>query len=149
MLPLAAAHAQGTIKATTRMRPDGSSLTTVTNPDTRTREETIAEQNGKVRSKTVYTLNGENFATGATHFDAKGAVRYKEVYTFDYTGRITESKLYAADNRPLGKRVFIIGDKNQARVEDYDAAGNLITQAGRPTTGRSGQPEVRRAIPVR
>lgn len=129
--------------------PDGSTLTTVTNPDTKTREETIAEQGGKVRRRTVYSINEQNFATGATHFDAKGGVRFKEVYTFDYTGRITESKLYAADNRSLGRRVFILEGKNQARIEDYDAAGNLVTQAAKPTTSRAGKPEVRRATPVR
>jgi hypothetical protein len=147
LLPLFA-RGQGTIKATTRMRPDGSMLTTVTNPDTRTKEETITDGGGKVLSKTIYFLNEQNFAKGATHLDGKGAVRYKEAYAFDYSGRIMESKLYAADNHPLGRRVFIYNAKNEARVEDYDANGNLITPAARPAA-RGGQPEVRRAIPVR
>lgn len=147
LLPLAAACGQGTIRATTRVMPDGSTLTTVTNPDARTREETIAETSGKVRSKTIYFLNEQNFATGATHLDAKGKVRYKETYLFDYAGRITESKLYAADDRPLGRRVFVYEGKTQARIEDYDASGNLLTPAAR--AGRPAKPEVRRATPVR
>jgi len=156
LLPLAAASGQGVLRATTRVLPDGSTLTTVTNPDTQTREETIAEAGaggkaGKVLSKTIYFLNEQNFAKGATHLDGKGAVRYKETYLFDYSGRIMESKLFSADNRPLGRRVFIYDGKvqSQARIEDYDANGNLITAATRPATVRSSQPEVRRAIPVR
>jgi hypothetical protein len=148
-LPLVSARGQGTIRATTRVLPDGSTLTAVTNPDTRTREETIAETSGKVLRKTIYTLNEQNFATGATHLDAKGGVRYKEVYSFDYSGRITESKLFTGDDRPLGRRVFVYEGKNQAHIDDYDANGILLTQARKAGAGRSGQPEVRRAIPVR
>ncbi len=148
-LPLVPVRAQGTIKATTRLLPDGTSLTAVTNPDTRTREETITEAGGKVRSKTIFYLNEQNFAKGATHFDGKGNVRYKENFRFDYAGRITEAKLYAADDRPLGRRVFVYNGKTQARIDDYDVNGNLITAATRPGPNRTGTPEIRRAIPVR
>ncbi len=144
-LPLVSARAQGTIKATTRMRPDGTTSTTVINPDTRTSEETIADDKGKVLSKTVYFLNEQNFARGATHLDALGKVRYKESYKFDYSGRITESTLFSATNQPLGRRVFVYEGKLQARIEDYDAQGNLVS--GGKTRGGTG--EVRRAIPVR
>lgn len=152
LLPLAGAFGQalGTIRATTRILPDGSTQTTVTNPDTHTREETIAQTNGKVIRKTLFTLNEQDFATGATHFDSQGKVRYKEVYSFDSTGRISEAKIYSADNQPLGKRAFIYDGKvqNQARIVDYDANGNLIAP-GTASTARAGQREVRRAIPVR
>ena len=144
-LPLVSARAQGTIKATTRMRPDGTTATTVINPDTRTSEETIADAGGKVLSKTVYFLNEQNFARGATHLDAQGKVRYKESYKFDYSGRITESTLFSATNQPLGRRMFVYGAKNAVRIEDYDAQGNLVS--GGKMRGTAG--EVRRAIPVR
>ena len=151
VLPLAAADAQsyGAIKATTRMRPDGTTATTVLNPDTRTSEETIAEAGGKVLSKTIYFLNEQNFAKGATHLDGKGKVRYKESFKFDYSGRIMESTLFAADNSPLGRRVFVYEGKLQARIEDYDAAGNLLPGAKRAGAARGGAPEVRRAQPAR
>ena len=136
-----ALHAQGTIRATTRLLPNGTNMTTVTNPDTRTREETITDAGGKLLGKTIYYLNEQNFARGATHLDGKGKVRYKELYTFDYAGQITESKLFGANNQPLGRRVFIADGKDKARVEDYDAAGNLITKAGKPATGKAGRPK--------
>ena len=152
-LPLAA-HAQGTIKATTRMRPDGTMATTVLNPDTRTSEETITAagtdlQPGKVLSKTIYYLNAQNFAKGATHLDGEGKVRYKESYKFDYTGRVMESTLFGPNNEPLGRRVFVYEGKTQARIEDYDANGNIVSGGRRPGTTRGGAPEVRRAQPVR
>ena len=148
LLPLAGAHGQGTIKATTRLLPDGSSLTAVTDPDKHTREETITEAGGKVRSKTVFFLNEQNFAKGATHLDAKGNIRYKETYRFDYSGRITESLLFSADDRPLGRRVYVYEGKAQARIDDYDATGNLIAAPARSGGTRTGTPQVRRAIPV-
>ena len=150
-LPLLSAHAQSgnAIKATTRMRPDGTTSTTVLNPETRTSEETIAEAGGKVLSKTIYFLNSQNFAKGATHLDGKGKVRYKESFKFDYAGRIMESTLFTADNRPLGRRVFVYEGKLEARIEDYDAAGNLISGGKKTGATRGGQPEVRRAQPVR
>jgi hypothetical protein len=147
-----AARADNTIKATTRLLPDGTTLTMITNPETHTREETIAQTNGKVLRKTVFALNEQNFATGATHYDGKENVRYKEVYSFDAEGRITESKLFASDGRPLGRRVFIYdtGTKGQARVEDYDANGRLIPPTARAVPKPSGgRPTVRRATPVK
>ena len=153
-LPLAA-HTQGTIKATTRMRPDGTMATTVLNPDTRTSEETITEvgtdqRPGKVLSKTVYFLNDQNFAKGATHLDGQGKVRYKESYKFDYSGKIMEATLFGPNNEPLGRRVFVYEGKAQpVRVDDYDVNGSLLTGGRKPGTTRSTAPEVRRAQPVR
>ena len=149
VLPLVSARAQGTIKATTRMRPDGSTATTVVNPDTRTSEETISDQSGKVLSKTIFYLNEQNFAKGATHLDGQGKVRYKETYKFDYSGKIMEATLFGPRNEPLGRRVFVYEGKAQpTRVEDYDASGNLVTGGRKPGTTRGGPPEIRRAVPV-
>ena len=154
-LPLAAARAQGPIKATTRMRPDGSMATTVLNPETRTSEETVTEAGtdlrpGKVLSKTIYFLNEQNFAKGATHLDGQGKVRYKESYKFDYSGKIMEATLFGPNNEPLGRRVFVYEGKAQpVRVEDYDANGNLLSGGRKPGPTRSTVPEVRRAVPAR
>lgn len=147
LLAPADARAQGTIRATTRVLPDGSTLNAVTDPAKRTREETIADTTGKVKSKTIFFLNEQNFARGCTHLDGKGNIRYKEAYKFDYSGRITESKLYSADDRPLGRRVFVYAGKSAARIEDYDVNGNRVATGVR--TGGAVPAEVRRAIPLR
>lgn len=149
LLPLAAASAQGMIRATTRVLPDGSTVNAVTDPEKRTREESIVDAAGKVRSKTIFFLNAQNFARGATHLDGKGVIRYKEAFKFDPSGRISESKLYSADDRPLGRRVFIYEGKNEARIEDYDVAGNRVARGKHPGGGRPPTPETRRAIPLR
>jgi hypothetical protein len=119
----------GAIKATTLVFPDRSTATTITDPDKHTSEQTVRDASGKVLRRTVYPLNDRNFARGAIHYDAKGVVVYKEVYVFDYAGRITESKLFTKDNQPKGKLVFIYEGENKARIEDYDEFGNLITPA--------------------
>lgn len=119
----------GAIKETTRVFPDKSTATTVTDPEKRTSEETYRDAAGKVLRRTVYPLNDQNFARGAIHYDAKGVLVYKEVYVYDVTGRITESKLFTRDNQPKGKLVFVYDNNNVARIEDYDEFGNLITPA--------------------
>jgi hypothetical protein len=117
----------GEIKETTRVYPDRSTATTVTDPEKHTSEETVRDASGKILRRTVFPLNDRNFARGAIHYDAKGVVVYKEVYVFDYAGRITESKLFTKDNQPKGKRVFVYEGDNKARIEDYDEFGNFIT----------------------
>jgi len=123
----------GAIKETTRVYPDKSTATMVTDPEKRTSEETVRDASGKVLRRTVFPLNDQNFARGAIHYDAKGVVVYKEVYVFDSAGRIIESKLFTRDNQPKGKRVFVYEANNKARIEDYDEFGNLITP---PNKGR-------------
>ena len=49
--------------------------------------------------------------------------------------------LRAATQRDRHRRAFFYEGKTQARTEDYDAGGNLLTPAAKP--------EVRRATPVR
>jgi hypothetical protein len=117
----------GAIKATTLVFPDRSTATTITDPEKHTSEETVRDAAGRILRRTVYPLNDRNFARGAIHYDAKGVVVYKEVYVFDYAGRITESKLFTKDNQPKGKLVFVYEGENKARIEDYDEFGNLIT----------------------
>lgn len=121
--------------------------TTIVNPDTRTAEETLKDAAGKTLKKTVFTLDERNFSTGATFFDAKGNVRYKETYKRDYADRVVESSLFSAAGKPLGKRVFSYDSRGNAQVQDFDAGGNLIAPAA--PASRSGKTQVRKAIPVK
>ena len=116
------------IKETVRRFPDKSTLTMVTDPEKRSCEETMRDAAGKTLRRTVYPLNDQNLRRGVLHYDAKGVLLYKEVYVYDFNGRITESKLFTKDNQPKGKLVFVYdGNNTNARIEDYDEFGNLIT----------------------
>jgi hypothetical protein len=120
------------IKETVRRFPDKSTSTLVTDPEKHSCEETMRDSAGKIMYRTVYPLNDQNMRRGALHYDAKGVLVYKELYVYDYAGRIIESKLFTKDNRPKGKLVFVFdSNNNNARIEDYDEYGNLITPKGR------------------
>jgi hypothetical protein len=124
---------QGTIKATTKLRPDGSRATTIVDPDKRTAEETVTDSGGHILKKTVFLLEERNFAHAAIHYDAKGSIRYKENYKRDGADRISESILFSKDDAPLGRRVFQYDTRGRAEIQDYDASGNLIV---RPQTAK-------------
>ena len=129
---------QGTIKATTKVRPDGSLATTIVDPDKKTAEESVTDSAGKMLKKTLFLLDDRNFATGAIHYDAKGNIRYKESYRRDMSDRISESTLYSQNDRLLGRRVFNYDAKGQAQIQDFDAAGNLITP---PRPAKAARPD--------
>jgi hypothetical protein len=140
--PLARAQeSYGTIKATTKLRPDGSSSTTIIDPDKRTAEETINDAAGKPLRKITYLLGERDLAIGAIFADAKGNVTYKASYQRDAFGNVTESSFTAPDGRYLGKRVFTYGTGNQVtQVQDFDPQGRLIT----PAPAASGKPAKKR-----
>jgi hypothetical protein len=125
--PLACAEEYGAIKATTKLRGDGSTSTTILDPEKKTAEETITLPGGKVQRKVTYFMDDRNFAYGAIFYDGAGNIIYKAGYKRDERGRVTESSFTSKDGRYLGKRVFQYTSGDQASlVEDYDAAGKLI-----------------------
>jgi hypothetical protein len=140
MVTAAAQETYGTIRATTRLRPDGTTSTTVMDPEKGTAEETISDSNGKALRKTTYILGERNISVGAIFADAKGKEIYKASYKRDGLGRIVETVFNSPDDRYLGKRIFVYGSgETVTRVEDYDAQGQLIAKpqaAGKPTTTR-------------
>ncbi len=142
-------EATGTLKATTRLFPDGSKATTIVDPDKRTAEETVETEKGKILRKTVWALNENNFAISATFYDAKGGVRYKERYTLDSMNRVKESFLLSATGQAMGRRVFVYDAKGKTQIEDYDANGALISRPAPVSPGRPDKPTVRKASPVR
>ncbi len=129
-------EAEGVIKATTKLRPDGSQAITIVDPDQRTAEETLKNAAGKVMKKTVFLLDERNFALGAVHYDAKGGVFYKESFRRDSADHVVESSFTSADGKSLGRRVFNYRGDKVSGVEDYDANGNRIAAASTPSPAR-------------
>jgi len=129
--PLAQAQeTYGTIRSTTKLRPDGSKSTTVLDPDKRTAEETIYDARDKPMKKITYLLGEKDLAIGAIFADGKGNVSYKASYQRDGYGRVVESSFTSPDGRHLGKRVFSYGAGDKVTLmQDYDAHGQLITPA--------------------
>jgi hypothetical protein len=132
------AHAQenyGTIRSTTKLRPDGSTSTTLLDPEKRAAEETITDAKGKILQKITYLLGDGDISIGAIFYDLKGNVKYKASYKRDAQNRVIESSFSSPDDQFLGKRKFIYGAGDSTRVEDYDAKGTLIARpqaAARP-----------------
>jgi antitoxin component YwqK of YwqJK toxin-antitoxin module len=123
-----AQESYGTIRATTKVHPDGTKSTTVVDPEKRTAEETVFDAGGKVRQKVTYLLGDGDLALGAIFYDPKGNVKYKASYKRDGQNRVIETSFTSPSEQYLGKRKFIYGSSDVARVEDYDANGALITR---------------------
>jgi hypothetical protein len=132
---LLAQESYGTIRATTKLRPDGSKSTTIVDPDAHTAEETIQDAANRVMKKTTYLLGDRDLAVGAIFYDAKGKIIYKASYRRDEVGHVVEASFTGAADQYLGKRVFVYtGGGNSAtdaatQVIDYDANGQMIAQA--------------------
>jgi hypothetical protein len=129
----------GTIRATTKLRPDGSKSTTILDPEKHTAEETIVDAGKppKVLKRTTYLLGDRDMAIGAIFYDTKGTVVYKASYQRDTVGHVTEASFSSPDGQYLGKRVFVYaGGDTATQVVDYDANGQLImpAQAAAPKT---------------
>jgi hypothetical protein len=117
------------IQASTKVFPDNSVSTTVVNLETRSAEETLRTASGKMLRRTLYELDARGQSTAATFFDSKGQLRYRETYVRDSLDRVVESNLFSPANATLGRRVFHYDSKGRVRVDDYDAAGKLMTPA--------------------
>ena len=120
------------IQSSTKVFADNSVSTTVVNPDAGIAEETLRDAAGKTLRRTVYSLDARGQYTGATFYDAKNQIRYRETYLRDSYNRVVESRLFSASDAPLGRRVFHFDSKGRVTVEDYDAADRLIAPAKKP-----------------
>ena len=143
------AQSSATVRAVVRHRPDGSESTVVTDREKGTAEETITDSNRKVLKKTLFTLAPDGQYSGASYFDGKGTLRYRETYTRDGLGRIAESKLFAPSGAPLGRRVYAYDAKGRAQVADYDAADRPIGQTASSSSKSRTEPPIRKALPVK
>lgn len=137
-----AQESYGTIRATTKLRPDGSTSTTILDPDKRTAEETITDTGGKPVRKITHLLGERDLSIGAIFADGKGNVTYKVSYQRDALGRVVESSFTSPDGQNLGKRLFFYGARDVvSRVEDYDARGQLMAA---PQTATGAKPARKR-----
>ena len=120
------------------MLSDGRHKNTVVNPETRTSEETIEDNKGKLLSKTIYDLDDRGLPRVATFFDSKGKQLYKAGYQRDAADRIIGESYSSMTGQSLGRRVYIYGPggRKVARMDTYDAAGNLISPQKAPGPGR-------------
>lgn len=135
----------GTIRATTKLREDGSKSTTIVDPEKRTAEETITDSGNKVLRKTTYLLGDHDLAVGAIFYNAKGVAIYQASYQRDAQGHVVESSFTSPDGRYLGKRLFVYGAKDAvSQVQDYDANGVLITSAAKPGAASTSSGRKRR-----
>lgn len=122
-----AAFGQGAIKATTTVHGDGTRTETVTDPEKRTTEETVKTSQDKVLRRTTYMLDERNQPVGAIAYDAKGTVLYRASYKRDGMNRIDEETVSNAAGQMIRRRVYQYGANSKvARVDEYDAAGNLL-----------------------
>ncbi|MEO7796866.1 MAG: hypothetical protein ABIY47_03960 [Opitutaceae bacterium] len=141
-IPLARAQNEtyGTIKATTKLRPDGSKSTTIVDPEKRTAEETIWDNSGKPTRKITYLLGDGDLAVGAIFSDAKNKVIYRASYKRDGYGHIAETSFSSPEGKYLGRRLFFYGPGDAvSRIEDYDANGLLISPPQQGSAGKSAK----------
>ena len=141
LVSLAAAPlAHGQIKATSTFRPDGTTASTVTDPEQGTSIETITDKNNKVLQKTTFLLDEKSNAIGAIRYNAAGVVRYKETYQHDLDGRIVEMKFTDANGQSLGRRVFNYSGNKLLGIDDYDAQGVLMAKP-KPASSSAARPD--------
>ena len=125
---------QGTIKATMTVHGDGTLTEKVTEPDKRSTEETTKTSQGKVLRKTTYLLDDRSQPLGAVAYDGKGTVLYRSSYKRDGMNRIDEETVSNAQGQMIRRRVYQYGANNKvARVDEFDAAGNLIVPPRKST----------------
>ncbi len=133
----AALHAQGTIRATTTIHPDGTRSTSVVDPDKMTMEETVYDGANKVLRKVTYLLDERNQPLGSIAYDPKGVILYKASYKRDGAGRIEEESISSAEGQFIRRRVYTYGAQNKVtNMVEYDAQGNIVAQPRKTGPGR-------------
>ena len=128
----------GVIKVTVTMLTDGRHKSTIVNPETRTSEETIEDNKGRMLSKTTYQLDDRGQPHVATFFDGKGKALYKAEYQRDGADRIIGESYISMAGQSLGRRVYTYsaGGRKVTKVDSYDANGNLVVPQKPVSRGR-------------
>jgi hypothetical protein len=143
LLSAGAAQAQGMIRATSTVHPDGTRTNTVVDPEKMTAEETLTDSTGKkILRKTTYLLDENNQPIGSIAYDAKGQVLYRSSYKRDAQGRIDEENVSSATGEFLRKRVYQYGAQNRVvSTSEYDAQGRLMPKVAKGIPVSPGKPD--------
>lgn len=123
--------------ATPAFCADNTIKSKVVDPENNSVTETISDAKGRIIKKTRFFFDANNWSKGAIHFTTKDEVKYKEVFKRDASGRILEAHLFDKDDKKLGKRIYHYdAGGTLVRIDDYDAAGQLMTPARRAEPAR-------------
>lgn len=143
LVSLSAAEAQGVLRATSTIHPDGTRTNTVVDPDKMTADETLTDSTGKkVLRKTTYLLDENNQPLGAIAYDAAGQVLYRSSYKRDAQGRIEEENISSATGQFLRKRIYQYGAGNKVvSTSEYDADGRLMPKVAKGIPVSAARPD--------
>ena len=116
---------------------DGTIKSSIKDSETNSVTEIIADTKGRVLKKTQFFFDDRKLVKGAIHFDAKGGVRYKEVFKNDGKSVVLQTWLYSAEDKVLGHRNFQYDAKGKVvKVDDFDATGRLLPAGQRALPGQ-------------
>lgn len=129
------------VKVSTLLRKDGTKEVTTTDSDNHSSETSTFAQGEKLLKRVVYTLDEQSLPLQGIVYDARGRMLYKSLYTRDAAGRVAEEAEFSSDGRSLGRFVYHYGANGTlAKIDAYDASGNLVSQSGVPVAGRQSLP---------
>jgi hypothetical protein len=142
LFSLTAAQAQGIVRATSTLHPDGTRTNTVVDPDKMTAEETLTDLKGKVLRKTTYLLDENKQPIGSIAYDPAGNVLYRSSYKRDAQGRIEEENVSSPTGEFLRKRVYQYGAQNKVvSTSEYDAEGRLMPKVAKGIPVSAAKPD--------
>lgn len=132
--------ADGNIKATMTLHPDGTRTSTVVDPMQGTAEEKTEDSSGKMIRKVTYLLDDRSQPMAAITYNAKGVEMYRSAYKRDASGRIDEENVTAPTGQLLRRRVYTYGGNNKiVNVDEFDGQGRLIPKP--PKSTGPGRPD--------
>lgn len=133
-----------TIRVTVSMNADGTRTTYEFDAAHHRATATTTTKDGKMVGRIRYVLDDEKrFASGDV-YGPDEQLRFKTLYKYDATGKLTQETQMGADDS-LRNRIVYAYDKNgrQTGYTVYDASGKVIRQTP-PASSRSTPPARRR-----
>lgn len=136
LILLAAAAVAGaeeaSIKATSVVHPDGSRTETITNVGEKTAEERLVGADGKIRQRTMYTLDDEGRQSGGVVYGPKGQPVSRFQFVRDAMGNIVEHRDYTVKGEVIQRRIYrLSSDGKVLGIDTYDKSGTLVETTGK------------------